>query len=366
MISKKRYWGLALPIYVCEDCGAFEVIGSREELRSAPSRAGRVRRPHAASSVGGRCQGRCRSAAALASRVPDVGNPWLDAGIVPFSTLHYRHDRELLARVVSSGLHHRELSGPVPQLVLLDAGDGRRAGRHCAVQERCWASPRCSTSTARRCTRARAIASPSTRRPTSSARTRCAGSTPPTRRSRTCASRASPARRRLRRARAKGQPPRLNDLWLQARAPLDKLWNVYSFFVTYANIDGFNPTTRTLAVGKRSDLDRWVLSELQETVRARDGASWSTSTRSALWHGAGVVHRESLELVRAPEPPPLLEERGGRRQGRRLPDALRVPGDGDEATGAADAVPGGVALPESRALGGCTARPKACISATGR
>ena len=28
------------------------------------------------------------------SRIPDVGNPWLDAGIVPFSTLDYSHDRE--------------------------------------------------------------------------------------------------------------------------------------------------------------------------------------------------------------------------------------------------------------------------------
>jgi isoleucyl-tRNA synthetase len=29
------------------------------------------------------------------SRIPDVGNPWLDAGIVPFSTMHYRTDRLL-------------------------------------------------------------------------------------------------------------------------------------------------------------------------------------------------------------------------------------------------------------------------------
>jgi isoleucyl-tRNA synthetase len=68
-------------------------------------------------------------------------------------------------------------------------------------------------------------------------------------------------------ARAQGQPPRLSDLWMQARAPLDKLWNVYSFFVTYANIDQFNPLTRSLPVAERSDLDRWALSELQETVR---------------------------------------------------------------------------------------------------
>ena len=33
MISKKRYWGLALPIYDCAACGTVEVIGGREELK---------------------------------------------------------------------------------------------------------------------------------------------------------------------------------------------------------------------------------------------------------------------------------------------------------------------------------------------
>ena len=32
------------------------------------------------------------------SRIKDVGNPWLDAGIVPFSTLHYREDPEYWAQ----------------------------------------------------------------------------------------------------------------------------------------------------------------------------------------------------------------------------------------------------------------------------
>jgi isoleucyl-tRNA synthetase len=67
--------------------------------------------------------------------------------------------------------------------------------------------------------------------------------------------------------RAGGDPPRLSDLWMQVRAPLDKLWNVYSFFVTYANIDGFNPTRHVLPASERSDLDRWILSELQETIQ---------------------------------------------------------------------------------------------------
>jgi isoleucyl-tRNA synthetase len=47
-----------------------------------------------------------------------------------------------------------------------------------------------------------------------------------------------------------------------------RLWNVYSFFTIYANIDGFDPATspakRPLA--QRSELDRWILSELNRTA----------------------------------------------------------------------------------------------------
>jgi isoleucyl-tRNA synthetase len=51
------------------------------------------------------------------------------------------------------------------------------------------------------------------------------------------------------------------------RRMLDKLWNVYSFFVTYANIDAFDPTNFQLSVAQRSELDRWILSELQQTIQ---------------------------------------------------------------------------------------------------
>jgi isoleucyl-tRNA synthetase len=50
------------------------------------------------------------------------------------------------------------------------------------------------------------------------------------------------------------------------------LWNVYSFFVTYANAEGFDPSQAAPAVADRPALDRWALSQLAETVRvARDG-----------------------------------------------------------------------------------------------
>jgi isoleucyl-tRNA synthetase len=94
MISKKRYWGLALPIYDCPQCGTFDVIGGRDELKERAI-AGWERfeghtphRPYI-DEVTIACPG-CGDPV---TRIPDVGNPWLDAGIVPFSTLHYREDR---------------------------------------------------------------------------------------------------------------------------------------------------------------------------------------------------------------------------------------------------------------------------------
>ena len=45
------------------------------------------------------------------------------------------------------------------------------------------------------------------------------------------------------------------------------LWNTYSFFVTYANVDGFNPaTTPAPALSDRPLLDRWLVSRLQSLI----------------------------------------------------------------------------------------------------
>ncbi|HXN21559.1 MAG TPA: class I tRNA ligase family protein [Candidatus Dormibacteraeota bacterium] len=94
MISKKRFWGLALPIWVCEACEHFTVIGSREELEEKAIEGWETfagnspHRPHIDA-----VKIRCEKCGARASRIEDVGNPWLDAGIVPFSTLRYTTDR---------------------------------------------------------------------------------------------------------------------------------------------------------------------------------------------------------------------------------------------------------------------------------
>lgn len=93
MISKKRYWGLALPIWVCGDCHHYEVIGSEEELQARAVEGWDVyagHTPHRPFIDSVRLA--CPKCGKEMSRVPDVGNPWLDAGIVPFSTLQYRTD----------------------------------------------------------------------------------------------------------------------------------------------------------------------------------------------------------------------------------------------------------------------------------
>ncbi len=93
MISKKRFWGLALPIWICESCEHYEVIGSDVELKERATSGWDVFEGHTPhrpfiDSVKLECP-RCHG---QMSRISDVGNPWLDAGIVPFSTLGYRTD----------------------------------------------------------------------------------------------------------------------------------------------------------------------------------------------------------------------------------------------------------------------------------
>ena len=93
MISKKRYWGLALPIYDCRACGTVDVIGGREELRERAVEGWEAFEGHTPHRpFVDEVKIACSSCGQPVERIKDVGNPWLDAGIVPFSTLHFRED----------------------------------------------------------------------------------------------------------------------------------------------------------------------------------------------------------------------------------------------------------------------------------
>jgi isoleucyl-tRNA synthetase len=98
-ISRKRYWGLPLPFYPCSRCGHVTVVASRPELReravdpAAVDALPELHRPWI-DDVAVRCS-HCGHAT---RRVPEVGDCWLDAGIVPFSTLGYLEDRDRWAQ----------------------------------------------------------------------------------------------------------------------------------------------------------------------------------------------------------------------------------------------------------------------------
>jgi len=95
MISKKRYWGLALPIYECPECGQFDVIGSIDELKERAVEGWEEFEGHSPHRPYiDKVKIKCKNCGAKVSRIKDVGNPWLDAGIVPYSTMGYLKDRK--------------------------------------------------------------------------------------------------------------------------------------------------------------------------------------------------------------------------------------------------------------------------------
>jgi isoleucyl-tRNA synthetase len=94
MISKKRYYGLALPIWECTSCDGWEVIGSKEELRDRAVAGWETFEGHSPHRPWvDAVEIACPSCGERARRTTDVGNPWLDAGIVALSTLKWNTDR---------------------------------------------------------------------------------------------------------------------------------------------------------------------------------------------------------------------------------------------------------------------------------
>lgn len=91
-ISRKRYYGMPLPFYPC-DCGHLTVVGSKQELRdlggAAVDKLPELHRPWVDD-----VKITCPKCGKPVQRVSEIGDVWLDAGIVPFSTLHYFDDKE--------------------------------------------------------------------------------------------------------------------------------------------------------------------------------------------------------------------------------------------------------------------------------
>ena len=246
MISKKRYYGLALPIYKC-GCGWFDVIGSETELQAravAGWDAFEGNSPHRPWVDAVKI--RCDKCGAVVDRISDVGNAWLDAGIVSFSTIGYRHDKDYWRKwfpadwisesfpgqfrnwfysllTMSTALENTAPFKSVFSYALMrdDNGDEMHKSKGNAI----WfedAAQRMGVDAMR-----------------------------------WVFMRQNPALN-------------INFGFRSAdevrRRFIIPLWNVYSFFVTYANIDRYDATAAPPPVSERAELDRWILSELNRLV----------------------------------------------------------------------------------------------------
>ena len=92
-LSRDRYWGTPLPVWVCGDCGEIEVIGSRKELHEkcgAPENI-ELHRPYVDRLV---CK--CSKCGGNMKRTPEVIDCWFDSGSMPFAQYHYPFENKEL------------------------------------------------------------------------------------------------------------------------------------------------------------------------------------------------------------------------------------------------------------------------------
>jgi len=261
LISKKnRYWGLALPIWECHKCGHFEVIGSQDELKQrAVSGFDRFsgHTPHKPWIDEVKIV--CSQCGETISRIPDVGNPWLDAGIVPFSTLPpgwfpadfitESFPGQFKNWFYSMIAMSTALSGRPPFKTVL--GFASLTDEHGNVMHK------------------------------------SAGNMIE------FGSGADQIGVDVMRWIFVGQNPTDNLPFGYKKADVTRrrfhliLWNVYNFFVTYANLDNFTPTSNfKVQSSNLSVLDRWIMARLNQTM---------TSVTQSLNHFDAYTASQTIE-----------------------------------------------------------------------
>ncbi len=245
-LSRERYWGTPLPVWRCEE-GHVTVVGSvaeLEELAIGPV-PDDLHRPYI-DDVKVRCSGCEREA----TRVPEVLDAWFDSGSMPFAQQHYPFDedgedfeRHFPADFISEGVD--QTRGWFYSLL---ASSTMLFGR--SPYKTCMVLGHVLDSEGKKMSKSRGnIVNP----------WEVFGEQG-----------ADALRWALYTATSPGNPRRFSKEQVDeaVRKHLLTLWNTYSFFVTYARIDGFDPVRDYVAPQDRSLMDRWALSELQLTVRA--------------------------------------------------------------------------------------------------
>ena len=91
-ISRQRYWGIPLPIWICDSCQNVKVIGSREELPKIPKD---FHKPYI-----DEIQWACKKCSkGTMKRVSDVLDVWFDSGVAPWASLGYPRKKDLFNKM---------------------------------------------------------------------------------------------------------------------------------------------------------------------------------------------------------------------------------------------------------------------------
>jgi isoleucyl-tRNA synthetase len=256
MISKKRFWGLALPVWVCGECSEFTVVGGRDELREKAVEGWEVFEGHTPHRPWvDAVKIRCDACGGTATRIPDVGNPWLDAGIVPYSTLRHNSDPRYWRRWFPADLVVESFPGQfrnwfyallAMSAMMEDEAPFRALFGYGLVRDARGQEMHKSQGNSIAFDEAAEVLGAELMRYLYAAQ-------PPTRNL---------------------NFPDLADAdgagggAAEVRRKLLTLWNCYSFFVTYAALDGWRPGPAPRGGEVRNELDRWILSRLQSLVEA--------------------------------------------------------------------------------------------------
>jgi len=252
-LSRERYWGTPLPVWQCRSCNAHHAVGSRADLLeravdpAAVESLDDLHRPYI-----DRIELKCDECDGTMQRRPEVMDAWFDSGAMPYAQWHYPRENEA------------EFERSFPADFICEAVDQTRGWFYTLHAEavllhRIEAVP--ENLAYRNVISLGHIQDEKGRKMSKSLGNVVEPMEVIDQHG------ADALRWYLYTATKPGDPRRFSGKLVSEslRRFLLTLWNTYSFFVTYANLDEFNPATAE--PGERSDLDRWVLSELNALVQ---------------------------------------------------------------------------------------------------
>jgi len=247
-LSRDRYWGTPLPVWVCPDCGEIEVIGSRKELveKCGAAEDIELHRPYLDDLT---CK--CSKCGGKMSRTPEVIDCWFDSGSMPFAQYHYPFEnKEVFEKTFPADF----ISEAVDQtrgwfytlLVISTLLFDKAPFRNCIVLGHVNDKNGIKMSKHKG-----NVVDPWTvldKQGADAVRWYFYTSSAPWLPSRFYPEAVSEAQRKY----------------------MGTLWNTYAFFCLYADIDNYNPAEYDLKKCKLSLMDKWILSKLNTLVDTVD------------------------------------------------------------------------------------------------